>query len=122
MKFTKQQVNKLELSEIQKMQREFILERRWDRFRPSQIFAHLIEELGEIASYLLFEEGYKKEGLGHKRTERTYLQREFAQVFNLFLQLAIHFDIDLESSWIEEMARMETRFNAKSWREYLEQE
>lgn len=112
----------MELIEIQKKQREFILERRWDRFRPSQIFAHLIEELGEIASHLLFNEGYKKEDLGHERAERENLKREFAQAFNLFLQLVIHFEIDLEQAWLEEIARMEIRFNAKCWQKYLEQE
>ena len=112
----------MELVEIQKRQREFIVERRWDSFRPSQIFTHLIEELGEIASHLLFEEGYKKEDLGHERVKRENLKREFAQAFNLFLQLAIHFEIDLEQAWLEEIARMETRFNAKGWQKYLEQE
>ncbi|MFQ6123694.1 MAG: hypothetical protein ACE5R6_03690 [Candidatus Heimdallarchaeota archaeon] len=112
----------MELGEIQKRQREFILERRWNRFRPSQIFVHLIEELGEIASHLLFEEGYKKDDLGHERAEKENLKMEFAQVFNLFLQLAIHFKIDLEQAWLEEIARMEKRFNVKSWQKYLEQE
>jgi len=115
-------VNALELSEVQKIQQKFILERRWNTFPASQIFTHLIEELGEIGSYLLFEEGYKKKGLGHEQAARKNLKKEFAQVFNLFLQLAIHFEIDLESAWIEEIAQMKTRFDAKSWREYLEHE
>jgi len=83
-------VVKLELSEIQKKQREFILERRWDTFPASQVFTHLIEKLGEIGSYLLFDECYKKEGLGHKRDEQANLKREFAQVLNLILHIAIH--------------------------------
>jgi len=112
-------VDALELSEIQKKQREFILERRWNTFPASQVFTHLLEELGEIASYMLYEEGYKKEGLGHKRADSENLQREFAQVFNLFLQLAIHFGIDLEQVWKDELERMKARFDVKSWQEYL---
>jgi NTP pyrophosphatase (non-canonical NTP hydrolase) len=112
----------VELSEIQKKQREFILERRWNTFPASQVFAHLLEELGEIASYLLYAEGYKKEGLGHKRADPENLPREFAQAFNLFLQLAIHFDINLEQAWKAEIARMETRFKAIDWQKYLKTE
>ena len=112
----------VDLSEIQKKQQEFILARRWNTFPASQVFTHLLEELGEIASYLLYGEGYKKEGLGHKRADSENLSREFAQVFNLFLQLAIHFGIDLESAWKAEMARMETRFKATDWQEYLKTE
>ena len=112
----------MDLSEIQKIQREFILERRWNTFPASQVFTHLLEELGEIASYLLYEEGYKKEGLGHKRADSENLPREFAQVFNLFLQLAIHFDIDLEQAWLAEIERMKTRFKATDWQRYLKTE
>ncbi len=114
-------MNILELSEIQKKQREFILKRRWDTFPASQVFTHLIEEFGEIGRHILFEEGYKKAGLGHKQAERGNLKREFAQVFTLFLQLVTYFDIDLEQAWKEEIARMETRFDAESWKKYLSQ-
>ena len=110
----------LELSEIQKKQRAFNVERQWHKFSPSHVFTHLIEELGEIGRYILFEVGYKKESLGHQRKERENLSREFAQAFNLFLQLAIHFDIDLESSWMAELARMEKRFNPTDWKKYME--
>ena len=96
------------------------MERQWHKFSPSHVFTHLIEELGEIGRHILFEVGYKKEGLGHQRKKRENLSQEFAQAFNLFLQLAIHFEIDLESCWKEEITRMEKRFNPTDWKNYLD--
>lgn len=109
------------LSEIQRMQKEFILERKWERFEPSLVFMHLMEELGEIASHFLYEAEYKVEGLGHKNVEgREKLAEEFAQSFNLFLQLAINADIDLESAWLTEHNKNKTRFSAVEWRKVAE--
>ena len=73
----------VELSEIQKRQKDFILSRKWERFEPSLVFMHLIEELSEIGSHFLYQAGYKVEGLGHKPVEgKGKLEEEFAQAFN----------------------------------------
>jgi NTP pyrophosphatase (non-canonical NTP hydrolase) len=110
----------MDLIEIQRTFERFLKERLWDRFSASQIFTHLIEELGEISRYISISENYKLIGLGHDAPKEDNLSREFAQAFNLFLQLAIHFDIDLESSFLSELEHMKERFPADSWRDALE--
>ena len=110
-----------DLRMIQQVQEKFIRERKWDRFASTQVFAHLIEELGEIASDLLYREAYKVGGAGHKRNEKD-LQIEFGQAFSLFLQLAILANVDLETAWEQEMKQMEDRFSIAVWRELAGEE
>ncbi len=110
----------MDLRDIQSLKSDFEHERGWDRFPASQVFAHLIEELGEISRYITVEEGYKAIGLGHKSPAKSELPREFAQSFSLFIQLANHFGIDLESAVFNELKIMTERFPAEDWREYME--
>jgi NTP pyrophosphatase (non-canonical NTP hydrolase) len=110
----------MELKELQKKLREFELERGWDRFPASLIFAHLVEELGEISRHITVQEGYKIVGLGHEAPDPSQLPREFAQVFALFTQLASHFRVDLEASVLSELEIMAERFDAKKWSEHME--
>ncbi|MFW9944035.1 MAG: RS21-C6 protein [Candidatus Sifarchaeia archaeon] len=109
----------MDLSEIQKKKAEFERERGWDKFSPSLIFTHLIEELGEISRYITVDEGYKVVGLGHEAPTKSNLTREFAQVFSLFVQLANHFEVDLEKAVISELELMRERFPAKEWSEHM---
>ncbi len=109
----------MQLKEIQQKLDAFDKARGWHKFPASLVFSHLIEELGEISRYITIEEGYKVIGLGHEAPEEDQLQREFAQVFNLFTQLANHFNIDLESSVLSELDIMEDRFPAKEWSEHM---
>lgn len=109
----------MELKELQELKSEFEKSRGWDRFPASQVFVHLIEELGEISRFISIEEGYKPEGIGHEAPSVANLSREFAQSFSLFVQLANHFKIDLESAVIEELKIMDSRFPADKWREYM---
>lgn len=110
----------MEISEMQSSFDKFCKERRWDRFRASVVFIHMMEEAGEIGRYILFEEGYKKEGLGHEARSKEELAREFAHVLNLFVQLANHFGIDLESAWKSEIKNMEERFvEQERWKEHV---
>jgi NTP pyrophosphatase (non-canonical NTP hydrolase) len=99
----------MDLGEIQQKQRELILERKWERFNATQVFSHLIEELGEIVSHFLYKEEYKVKGIGHQGNN-TDLEEEFGQSFNLFLQLAYLAKVDLSKAWIREHERMKTRF------------
>ncbi len=108
----------MELNQIQDLFAQFIKRRGWNKFPSTQVFTHLIEEVGEIGKHLLYEEGYKIEGLGHEGAESS-ISQEFAQVFNLLLQLAIMHNIDLERAWKEEFAKMEQRFPEKEWRHAL---
>ncbi|TFG33956.1 hypothetical protein EU527_05730 [Candidatus Thorarchaeota archaeon] len=110
----------MHLKEIQKKLDSFDKARGWNKFPASLVFTHLIEELGEISRYITIEEGYKVVGLGHEAPEKNELHREFAQVFNLFAQLANHFKIDLEESILSELDIMEQRFSAKDWSQRMQ--
>ena len=109
----------MDLKEIQDLKAQFEKSRGWDKFAASQVFVHLIEELGEISRYISLEEGYKPNGLGHKAPSDINLQREFAQAFSLFIQIANHFDVDLEKAVHEELKIMEKRFPADEWLDYM---
>ena len=60
----------MHLNEIQGKLDTFEKSRGWDKFPASLVFAHLIEELGEISRYITVEEGYKAIGLGHKAPDK----------------------------------------------------
>lgn len=109
----------MDLTKIQEMNDQFSKARNWNQFPASQVFAHLIEELGEISRHITVEEGYKAIGLGHDAPTKEDLAREFAQSFSLFLQLANHFKIDLESAVLSELKVMNERFPAEQWSEYM---
>ena len=112
----------MDLTEIQRLQKEFILSRKWERFAPSLVFAHMVEELGEIASHFLYDAGYKVAGAGHKdNSAKEKLATEFAQTFNLFLQLAIHAEVDLESAWLKEHEKNKKRFDKETWEKLAEE-
>ena len=100
----------MEINDIIDEIREFLDERGWLSFSPNDVFIHLIEELGEIGKYLLFQSEYKRENQGHERPPIANLSREFAQVFSLFMQLCILLNIDLEKAWLEEINIMKERF------------
>jgi NTP pyrophosphatase (non-canonical NTP hydrolase) len=109
----------MHLKQIQARLKDFEKSRGWDKFPASLVFTHLIEELGEISRHITVEEGYKAIGLGHDAPDKKELHREFAQVFNLFAQLANHYGIDLERSVLSELEIMEERFSAREWSEYM---
>lgn len=105
----------MDLRDLQKIKASFEKERGWDKFPASQVFGHLIEELGEISRHISYEEGYKIPGIGHDAPEKSELEREFAQSFSLFIQLANHFDVDLENVVLAELEIMKDRFPADEW-------
>ena len=109
----------MHLKEIQQKLDDFDKARGWDKFPASLVFAHLIEELGEISRHITVDEGYKVIGLGHEAPNKDELRREFAQVFNLFTQIANHYNIDLESSVLSELEIMEERFPAEEWANHM---
>ncbi|MEA1993150.1 MAG: NUDIX domain-containing protein [Euryarchaeota archaeon] len=109
----------MDLKKIQAKIDAFDRARGWDEFPASLVLSHLIEEIGEVSRYIQFEEGYKKKGIGHEYNVKE-LKREFAQVLALFMQLAIHYDIDLEEAVLEELEIMEGRFSKEEWKTYME--
>lgn len=110
----------MNLRDIQNALKQFHKERGWDKFAASLVMTHLLEELGELSDYILVEEGYKAPGLGHDEPERNEIGREFAQILSLFVQLANHFEVDLEKSFSAELEIMRERFPADVWTEYMD--
>lgn len=106
------------LSKLQRRVEEFERMRGWDIFRDSLIYAHLVEEVTEIGRFILEREGYKRAGLGHSSYQGD-IGSEFAHVLTLLTQLANRFGVDLEKAVESEIARMEERFPAESWRREL---
>ncbi len=109
----------MHLKEIQAKLDKFDKERGWDKFPASLVFAHLIEELGEISRHITVKEGYKVVGLGHEAPNKEELSREFAQSFNLFTQIANLFEIDLESAILSELEIMKDRFPVEEWSKHM---
>ncbi|MHA1950821.1 MAG: hypothetical protein ACXAAO_03305 [Candidatus Thorarchaeota archaeon] len=112
----------MDLREIQGKLDKFDKERGWDKFPASLVFAHLIEELGEISRHITVKEGYKVVGLGHEAPNMEELAREFAQSFNLFAQIANKFDVDLESAVLSELAIMKDRFPSEEWSKHMNEQ
>lgn len=101
----------MNLKDMQNSKKKFDKERGWHKFDASNVFVHLIEELGEIGRHINIEEKYK-EHKGHtNKPLRGELEREFAQSLMLFLQLANHYEIDLESAFASELEIMKKRFD-----------
>jgi len=112
----------MHLKDIQQKLDKFEKNRGWDKFPASLVFAHLIEELGEISRHITVKEGYKVIGLGHEAPKKEELSREFAQSFNLFIQIANSFGVDLESAILSEIEIMEERFSAEEWSRHMNEE
>jgi NTP pyrophosphatase (non-canonical NTP hydrolase) len=95
---------------LQEIESKFDRAQGWE-FSPSQIFIHLIEELGEIGSHLLWQTGYKTEQAGHQAQEsKDSLESEFGQCLSLFLHLANSLGIDLQAAYLKELEKMKQRF------------
>ena len=95
---------------MQKIKSNFDKERGWNKFDASNVFVHLVEELGEIGRHINYEEEYKKNPGHSLDINKNELKREFAQVLMLFLQLASHYDVDLDKAFQDELKIMEKRF------------
>lgn len=89
------------LRDLQTYQQEICKVRGWDKAAPTETFLLFSEEVGELAKALrnklnLFTEK------GKNQTDEA-LELEFADVFSYLMELANHFDIDLESSFVKKM-------------------
>ena|SRR3989338_7393162 len=104
----------MDIKKIQKLKLEFDKERGFDKKNSSNVFVHLIEELGEVGRYINFDEAYKDIKLGNSpNINRQEFSREIAQVFMLLLQLANKYGIDLSESFKKELAVARKRFKKK---------
>lgn len=88
--------------ELQEQVRGYDAEKNW--IDPSShIVLHMSEEVGEIARWMLKNEGYKK-GL-----EDEDLGMELTDLMYLLLKLANNEGVDLESEWESMWSRYETK-------------
>lgn len=89
------------LKDLQTYQLEICKERGWDQAEPTETFLLFSEEIGELAKEMrnrlsLFTEK------GKIRKEDA-LELEFADVFSYLMELANHFEVDLESCFVKKM-------------------
>ena len=69
------------LKKIQEARKQFEEDRNWDNSLASNVFVHLIEELGEIGRYINFEERYKDEKLGsHPNITKSELKKVYNEM------------------------------------------
>jgi NTP pyrophosphatase (non-canonical NTP hydrolase) len=89
------------LGGLQKQVRDFDEKKGWID-KPYQTVLHLQEELGELSSQLLVEEGYKKGESGREK-----IAEELSDILYLILKTANHFNINLDEEWAEMIGRYE---------------
>lgn len=85
-------------------------ERNWDDNPPAEIFLLLTEEVGELAKAVRKHEGlYDEPNNSKKASKRFDLEEEFADVLSYLLDLANHFEVDLETAFRKKEAINEQR-------------
>lgn len=100
----------MKIADYQAWVRRFDAERGLDQVQASQMLAHLMEELGEVAREVLFLEGYYDDE--HPETHRQALAEELSDTFVFLCQLANHFQIDLHTALKAGQAKAHERFGA----------
>jgi NTP pyrophosphatase (non-canonical NTP hydrolase) len=74
-------------------------QRGWDKNSHTEIFMLFIEEIGELAKAMRNAENLYQENIQNKPLSN--LREEFADVLNYLLDLANHFNVDLEAAFRE---------------------
>lgn len=96
------------LKDLQEYIKILCEERGWNRDNHSEKFLLFIEEVGELAKATRIASGLYGEKAKEKQT-RFDLEEEFADVLNYLLDLANHFNVDLEKAFREKNEINETR-------------
>jgi len=78
---------------------------------PSQVFLHLIEEIGEVARVLLHKE--TKRGEFANSTDPGIIDDEVADIFWQTLKLASYLDIDLEQAFLNKLEKNRQKSRTK---------
>ncbi|UZR94575.1 MazG nucleotide pyrophosphohydrolase domain-containing protein [Chondrinema litorale] len=87
---------KPELKDFQDYIKQLCIEKGWNKNNHLEIFLLFMEEVGELAKAMRnAEKLYQEEG----KAAGFELEEEFADVFNYLLDLANHFNIDLEEAF-----------------------
>ena len=98
------------LADMQTHVKEFCKERGWDNNSHLVILSGLVEELGELTRAMRDYRGeWEQEGKESKKGQKHHLEGEFADVLNYLLDLANHFDVDMEKAFRDKCKINETR-------------
>ncbi|MDX2304336.1 MAG: MazG nucleotide pyrophosphohydrolase domain-containing protein [Microscillaceae bacterium] len=85
------------LADLQEYMQKVCEERGWDNSNPLELFLLFGEEVGELAKAIRNMRGlYQEEA---KKDRKFELEEEFADVLGYLLDLANHFQIDLEAAF-----------------------
>lgn len=99
--------NKAQLKDYQNYTKDLAAERGWDKNSPLEIFLLFSEEIGELAKAIRNRmKLYHEPGKKYKENE---LEDEFADVFSYLLDLANHFNIDLDKAFRDKDQRNKQR-------------
>ncbi len=94
------------LKDLQQYIDEVCKERGWTKDTYAEKFLLFAEEVGELAKAIRHEKGLYDE---EAKPEREALEEEFADVLSYPLDLANHFQVDLEQAFREKEQVNQTR-------------
>ena len=101
----------MKISEYQDWLEAYDREREFHRCSPGHTFIHLVEELGEVARLVLYEEGYREPA--EKPERRELLAEELADAATFLFKLAYQYEIDLEGALLRNKEKAEGRFGVE---------
>jgi len=94
------------LSEVQKMVDKWIKEYGGGYWDPLSMFAALMEEAGELAREINYQQGYKPK---KSKNARHNIKEEIGDLFFALICIANYFDIDLESELKKTLSKFTER-------------
>lgn len=104
----------MHIREYQRWLEEYDRARDFHLASPAHTFIHLVEELGEVARVVLYEEGYRDpSGMKDLQAE---LAGELADAATFLFKLAYQLDIDIEEALLANMKKAEGRFDIEGGR------
>ena len=94
------------LPDIQTYIKAICAERGWDKNNHLELFLLFSEEVGELAKAIRDHDGLYGE---KAKSDKRKLEDEFADVLSYLIDLANHFNVDLEQALRKKQAYNETR-------------
>jgi NTP pyrophosphatase (non-canonical NTP hydrolase) len=104
----------MNISEYQDWLEAYDRQRAFHRCSPGHTFIHLVEELGEVARLVLYEEGYREPA--DLPALQALLAEELADAATFLFKLAYQYEIDLEAALVRNKAKAEGRFGVEQGR------
>lgn len=93
------------LADYQKLGKQLIIERGFDKETVPEVFTIFVEEVGELAKAIRKTNGQKTD----KNSKHHDVEEEAADVFWLLIDLCNRLDIDLEKAFREKEEKNKTR-------------